>query len=156
MRQVAHAHDQKFAVAAIEGGVAVQGEGGARREAAHGARAHVDLLLRLQRLQLVLRDAFALFARFVGIGARRVAAGEGDALARAGRGGARAAHAVIPAADVDRVGLQFEFAAPAIDAVAFHHRARLGEGHVGLGIRLEAAVMVGDDEGVAASALCST
>lgn len=59
---------------------------------------------------------------------------------------------VIPAAQFDGIGLQTNLAAPAVQAVLPHGRAGFSEGDFRLGVWSEAAVMVGNDHGVAAQA----
>ena len=155
VHQVHGAHDSQGA-SVVAGGLAelelaLQGKRGARRQGAPGAGSHVQLARRFQRLDLAVDDALALLATGIGIGARGVAARQRGGVA--GTGGAHRAvvdGAVIPAAQRNRVRRPARFAAPAVDGIDFHDGAGLRELHAGLGVRLEGAVVVGNDHRVAA------
>ncbi len=157
VRQVHHARDDEAAfagVAGVEQRLAVQREAGAGAKRAHGAGAGEHFAARLQRLGLPLGDALAVLARAVGVGAGGVAADRRRRVGvdAGGRRRPRAVAAVVPAGEVDAAGGPAQLAAPAVDDVLLHHRSRLGEAHRGLGVGLEAAVVVGDHHAVAAQA----
>ena len=159
VHQVDRAHHQEAALVVAAGQVelrlASEREGGAGGQRAHGAGADVDFARGLQRLQLVVGDALALFARLVGVGAGGVAAEQRGAVAGIGAGSADRAgveRTVIPAAEFDGIGLQPQLGAPAVQAVLLHGGAGLGVGDARLLVRLEAAVVVGDHHGMAAQA----
>ncbi|MNS88105.1 hypothetical protein D3C72_1220690 [compost metagenome] len=69
-----------------------------------------------------------------------------------GADGPSAQRTVVPAGQFDTVGLLAQLHAPAVHRVLRHDGAGLAVGDAGLGVGLEAAVVVGDDEGMAAQA----
>lgn len=92
MHQMHRAHHKKTAFVVAGGEVKLclprQRKSRARRKRAHRAGADMGFLAGLKRLQLVVGDALALFARLVRVGAWRVAADQRRAVADIGAGGA--------------------------------------------------------------------
>ena len=132
VHQVDHAHDDKAALVVagrrIKRGLPGEGKQRAWPQRAHGARANVDFLVRLEGLQLALGDALPLRARCVCVRARNVAGGK-FGLAGAGRAGsvhrAGIERPVVPANELDGVGLQTQFGAPAVEGILAHRGAGL-------------------------------
>ena len=83
------------------------------------------------------------------VGAGVVGAGA-DGAGALGADGAGVVATVVPAAEGDGMGAPLAVAAPAVDAVACHGGTGLGEFHLRVWVGLEGAVVVGNDEGVAA------
>ena len=100
--------------------------------------------------KLVIGDTLALNAGFVAVGAGRIFCNQCEVVAAvigiAYRGNRPDVDlAVVPALDVDCIGLPATLAAPAIDTVLAHNSAGLGELNIRLGVGFERTVVIGDD-----------
>ncbi|MNK42615.1 hypothetical protein D3C87_613060 [compost metagenome] len=132
--------------------VSAQRERRGGRQGTHGAAAFEALVAQLQRLQGVGEQALALRGGLPAVGAGVVAPVQG-ALAR---GAALLLHGacvhalVVPALLREAVGLQLAMAAPLLDGVFALAGIGAVETNGGLRVGAEGAVVVGDDEGVAA------
>lgn len=149
---------------AVEFVLAIQNNGAAGGGAAQGARAAAVLLAHVQGLELVAGQALALGCVLEGVGSGVVSVGEcdgaggvtcvvgagADGACALGADGAGVVATVVPAAEGDGMGAPLAVAAPAVDAVAGHGGADLGEFHLRVWVGLEGSVVVGNDEGVAA------
>jgi hypothetical protein len=159
---VGDAGDQEAAgvgAIALVFGVFGEAEAGARGGGAHGAAGVVLLGAGVEGLALVAEHAFAVGGALPGVLAGVVVGDELGGLAAALRGVLDAADgalragreaAVVPADGVEFGGVELAQAMPAVDAVLSQRGAGLGEAEGGLAVVLEGAVVVGDDEAVAA------
>ena len=131
-----------------------QRKGGAGADGAYGAFAHKQLALVGQGLQLHFGAALHLLGGFVRIRAGLVCISQRHGLVMCGIGfdaGAGAAHlAVVPTGGVQGGGGHAAQAVPLGQAVFFEGHAALGEADVSLRVGFECAVVVCQDQGVAA------